>query len=436
MKIKNLLIVLLCFLSVFFATGCNNNSQNKDGNITPVIKIITANNAPIVSKEDYLDAKITLSDNKGEINLDNVDAGVRGRGNYTWTLDKKGYRIKFNKKQAMLSDYKCKSWALLPNYTDKTLLRNYYALNVAKNMDGFAWSSNAELVELYLNNEYLGVYLLCDQTQVNENRVDIEEGSQDVDTGYLIERDVNALSEQDKVEGRDYFVINNDKYLDNPIPYVLKSPEYPSKKDYDSDEEFEVAKTAYMAQFNYIKDYITSVFNAIQSGNFELFSSLCDVNSFVDYFLLDQMFLNFEIDRFSSFFMHKDKGGKLVAGPVWDYDLSAGYVNPDPESDLYYSNNWFVGLANSGTEFKKMYYAKLESYGDMINAEGKKLYDVYERNKLAINRNNKIWPIKTVIYPMNDKISSLKTYKAQLDYLVNYVSARHKSLLNSLSDWK
>lgn len=83
-----------------------------------------------------------------------------------------------------------------------------------------------------------------------------------------------------------------------------------------------------------------------------------------------------------------------------------------------------------------MYYAKLESYGDMINAEGKKLYDVYERNKLAINRNNKIWPIKTVIYPMNDKISSLKTYKAQLDYLVNYVSARHKSLLNSLSDWK
>ena len=225
MKIKNLLIVLLCFLSVFFATGCNNNSQNKDGNITPVIKIITANNAPIVSKEDYLDAKITLSDNKGEINLDNVDAGVRGRGNYTWTLDKKGYRIKFNKKQAMLSDYKCKSWALLPNYTDKTLLRNYYALNVAKNMDGFAWSSNAELVELYLNNEYLGVYLLCDQTQVNENRVDIEEGSQDVDTGYLIERDVNALSEQDKVEGRDYFVINNDKYLDNPIPYVLKSPE-------------------------------------------------------------------------------------------------------------------------------------------------------------------------------------------------------------------
>ena len=315
MKIKNLLIILLCFLSVFFATGCNNNSQNKDGNITPVIKIITANNAPIVSKEDYLDAKITLSDNKGEINLDNVDAGVRGRGNYTWTLDKKGYRIKFNKKQAMLSDYKCKSWALLPNYTDKTLLRNYYALNVAKNMDGFAWSSNAELVELYLNNEYLGVYLLCDQTQVNENRVDIEEGSQDVDTGYLIERDVNALSEQDKVEGRDYFVINNDKYLDNPIPYVLKSPEYPSKKDYDSDEEFEVAKTAYMAQFNYIKDYITSVFNAIQSGDFELFSSLCDVNSFVDYFLLDQMFLNFEIDRFSSFFMHKDKGGKLVAGP-------------------------------------------------------------------------------------------------------------------------
>ena len=180
MKIKNLLIVLLCFFSVFFATGCNNNAPNKDGNITPVIKITTENNAPIVSKEDYLDAKITLSDNKGNINLDNVDAGVRGRGNYTWTLDKKGYRIKFNKKQAMLSDYKCKSWALLPNYTDKTLLRNYYALNVAKNMDGFAWSSNAELVELYLNNEYLGVYLLCDQTQVNENRVNIEEGYKSV----------------------------------------------------------------------------------------------------------------------------------------------------------------------------------------------------------------------------------------------------------------
>lgn len=454
-RFKRLAVTLFCALSVFlFAcaplqridTGTGDNPDNPidpvvPEYVTPVVRIVTQNNAPVVSKEEYLNATVTLTDGGSTVTLDSVSAGVRGRGNYTWTLDKKGYRIKFDKKQAMLSDYKCKSWALLPNLTDKTLLRNYYAFQVARRMEGLPWATDAKLVELYLNNEYLGVYLLCDQTQVNPNRVNVEEGSLFADTGFLIERDRYAMEDPELVEGRDYFTIPedyfyapSDEYVSGALPYVLKSPEYPDRGDYDTQYDFEAAESAYMEQFRFIKERVTNAYRAVQSKDFDAFCELCDVNSFVDYFMLDQVFANYEIDRFSSFYLHKDKGGKLKAGPVWDFDIAAGYSIPESMHNLRKCNTWFIPFA-SNNEFMSLYANRLKGYSSMIYEEGQKLYAVANKNKDAIERNNKKWPIETYIYPMNDVLSSMKTYSEQLDFLVNYVRERCYFLNMTLSKY-
>lgn len=410
--------------------------------VTPAVRIVVEGKKPIESKETYLPAFVTLTDETGETALDGVAAGVRGRGNYTWTLDKKGYRIKFDKKQAMLGDYKCKSWALLPNYTDKTLLRNYYAFQVARQMDGLDWATDAKLIEVYLNDEYLGVYLLCDQTQVDVNRVNVEKDSPNADTGFLVERDHYAWDDPSLAEGRDYFTISDDR-LDlgddkgpRPLPYVLKEPEYPDASDYATADAFEIAKAAYMAQFEFIKNYITQAFYAAQRADYATFSKLCDENSFADYFLLDQVLSNYEIDRYSSFYLHKDAGGELIAGPVWDFDIAAGYADPDPMHDLRYCNTWFIPLGHSSTEFRKLYAEKLSLYKPLFRSEANKLREVAEKNGEAIGRNNEKWPLDVYVPPMPETMFAHQTYDGQLDFLIDFIYKRVNLLETRLSRWK
>lgn len=447
-RCKVWMTVLLCILGICLCacgslrtdggTTENPEPDPKPEYVTPVVYINVAGKQEITSKEEYLPATVTLKDDAGNIALQDIDAGVRGRGNYTWSLPKKGYRIKFNKKQSMLSDYKCKSWALLPNYTDKTLLRNYYALHTARQMNGLDWATDAKLIEVYLNDEYLGVYLLCDQTQVDANRVNVEEDGTTADTGFLIERDHYAMTDETLVKDRDYFVINDDVLITEdkagPIPYVLKSPEYPTKSNDMSDEQYAAAVALYMDQFNYIKDYVTRAYRAAQEHDFVTFKTLCDAKSFVDYFLLDQVLSNYEIDRYSSFYLHKDKGGKLVAGPVWDYDIAAGYAIPDPTHDLRYCNTWFTMLGHYDAEFRRLYADRLQQHTNLFKSQAQKLYEVAEKNSEAIARNNEKWGFDYV-YPMPDAISSLKTYKAQLDYFVDFVTRRVDYLNTRLEKW-
>lgn len=455
MKFRQLLCILLCALCLLLAAcqptqpvepdqpdpgpseqepGDQPGDQSGDQEpeetpyLTPVLRVVTENSAEIVSKEEYVNAQVTLTDSEETRTLDGVTAGIRGRGNYTWTLEKKGYRIKFDKKQAMLSDYKCKSWALLPNLTDKTLLRNYLAFSLAKRFDGLGWSSSVNLVELYLNGKYLGVYLLCDQTQVNENRLNIEEGSFEADTGYLIERDHYALGDESMVEGRDYFTLPDAQF--GRIPYVLKSPEAPVREDFADDASYQAAAQAYGAQFSFIQDYITRVYEAIHSGDYQTFLSLCDAESFADYFLLDQILGNYEIARFSSFYMYRDKGGKLKLGPVWDYDICGGYGFPNPNL-LIMESDWFLALYQV-PEFRALYCSRFRTYYPRVLEELDKLDAVRDANAEAIARNNAVWPVETYIYPMTDIMKSFTTYEQHYEYFKDYVRARCDFLKRNL----
>lgn len=155
--------------------------------------------APSKKDDGYMPCAVsTDGDDTAEL-ISNADAKIKIRGNSTAGGEKKPYRIKFTSKQPMLGlngGKKFKSWVLLADCFDYSMSRNYFILQASKIFTN-VYSSDCRYVNLYFDGKYKGVYLLAEQTQVNKNRVNVDEKSVDIsaDTGYLLEADTRALTE-------------------------------------------------------------------------------------------------------------------------------------------------------------------------------------------------------------------------------------------------
>lgn len=167
-----------------------------EGNFYPLLTINTERGNPIDSKDYYINATITIEqrNEKGIVTnklLDVTKTEIKGRGNSTWGMAKKPYRLKLDKSTAMLSMPKNKHWVLLANYSDKTLMRNELAFEVSRRM-GFAYTPRMKYVDVVLNGDSIGNYLLGEHIRIGEDRVNIPElGATDTDIsgGYLLEID-------------------------------------------------------------------------------------------------------------------------------------------------------------------------------------------------------------------------------------------------------
>ena len=197
---KSLLILIL--LLTFFSCSKDETIIEIKEVVLPELSIIsinTVNLAPIVSKDDYINGTFEIS---GE-NEDLVtNLRIRGRGNTTWSFPKKPYQIKFDNKENVLGMPKDKKWILLANYSDKTMLRNELAF-VLSRFSNLDWTPESRFVELFINNEYLGVYQIVQKVEESSNRVNIG------DDGYLLEVDQLSRLDPDDV----FFETNN--YLFN-----------------------------------------------------------------------------------------------------------------------------------------------------------------------------------------------------------------------------
>ncbi|MBR5240701.1 MAG: CotH kinase family protein [Muribaculaceae bacterium] len=170
----------------------------------PTIYINTEGGVPVVSKEDYVTAYVSVRGaENADDNITDVLAEIKGRGNSTWGMAKKPYRLKFDKKIKFLgNEAKEKNWVLLANYADKTLMRNALAFETARNMFEFGFTPSVTFVDVVLNGENLGNYMLTDQVEVKSKRVPVTEQDEtttindpEITGGYLIEVDGFADSE-------------------------------------------------------------------------------------------------------------------------------------------------------------------------------------------------------------------------------------------------
>ena len=237
-------------------------------------------------------------------------ARERGNGSRYELFKKRPYRIKFNdgKSHHMLKDSplespaKAKKWTLIPNWRDKSLMRNNVAFEMSRRL-GLAYTPWIQNVDVIVNGEYKGNYQLCDQVTVDPNRVDIYNmESWDVDEesitgGYLLE--ITSA-------GGEAWHFNSN----HGIPVDIKSPD-------ENDITTE--------QFSYIRDAFNEMEDKLWADNYQHsekgYRSRLDIESFLRLFLVGEFAGN--NDAMWSIYLYKERGDDLFRfGPVWDFDLS------------------------------------------------------------------------------------------------------------------
>ena len=280
----------------------------------PVVIMNTVNAQEPYDKVNNIPSYVRIIDTDNSYVMDT--ATTRLRGNASLNFAKKPYRIKFESKQKPLdAPAKAKKWTLISNYGDKTLMRNLLAFHISEVM-GMPYTPYGRSVDVILNGEYKGCYQLCDQIEVNKNRVNIDEMEKtDIDGenltgGYLWEIDAYADQEVS------WFTSNRG------IPVTIKSPD---------EEDIKPEQT------KYLKDFFNEMEETVYASYFENkdygWRSILDAETFLRHFLIGELSGN--TDTYWSVYQYKKRGEqKAYTGPVWDFDIAF-----DNDSRTYPLNN-------------------------------------------------------------------------------------------------
>lgn len=368
----------------------------------PILSITTSSYDSILSKEEYVKCIVSSFADDLAYSFNNMSAKIRGRGNSTWGSPKKPFKLKFDKKIDLYGNGSAKTWTLIANYVDKGLINNYMAYSVSNLFEEENYTTSTKTIELYVNNEYMGVYLLCEQVEVEENRVEISNDLASVDTGYLLELDYRAPGEG--VENIDYFMSNND------IPFAIKSPDVEDEKFNESFVE-------------YIKKYINDCFSALDSNNWEDVTQVLDVNSFVNMYIVHEFSGCCDVG-YSSFYLYKEAEGKLFCGPAWDFDIAFGncnYAQCSSSEYMWASQKPFYSKLLSFDEFRMLLDVKLSEYAPEIVKTITRCKNEYLSYKQSIYRNFEKWDILGIyVWPNTEEIVSLSTYEEHVYFSLNW----------------
>lgn len=324
----------------------------------PIVEIDT--DGSVKSREEYTSCSFSLYNCENQeynIEVKGADApneeggvGIRLRGNTTANALKKSYRIKFNEKTSVLGMTKNKSWVLLADYYDQSAIRNYTALSLAKELDNLDFTPTPNHVALIMNGQFKGLYLLCEQIDEEKGRLDIEVKQGEVqadDNSFPFHVVIDSELANSDEPSKDYF----------RVEWAHVEMKYP-----DYEERHELLPGESDPIFDYAKEYMQAVFTALKtqapvSVSFSdtplTLDDLVDIDSMVDYYLLNEIMLNCD-SCIRSLHLHKEKNGKLEFGPVWDFDwsLSAGdWDLPYEESEI--GDAQVLEIANRSRIFKE-----------------------------------------------------------------------------------
>lgn len=387
----------------------------------PTLFINTYDGTKISSKTEYKYARMWRMDGDSIAVYDSVK--IRGRGNSTWGLEKKPYRIKFNAKEKFLGKghANAKSWTLLANHSDKTLLRNAVASFIGKQM-GQPFVPAAEFADVVLNGEYLGNYQISDQMEVNKKRVNIVEQKEppmqgtDISGGYFFEFAGTLDGEPS------YF------YTDRGQAVAIKSP----------DEDVITAE-----QHEYIRNFVNEFENRLYSSDYKDpqkgYQQMVDSTTLASWFVSNEYTAN--PDGYYSTYAYKERGDNhLCWGPMWDYDiafnncyrlrkemtdklmLNDGYSSGKMKEYVQrmYSDEWFRNIAGRT-------WHKAVCRDSLVE----KALGYVDSMSLVIDQSQRLnfqrWSLGSRVY---DELMLFSTYQEGVDYLKKFLK-EHASFLSS-----
>lgn len=272
-------------------------------------------------------------------------AQIKGRGNSSWEaaqrlFQKYPYNIKLDTKVALFGMKKSKKWCLLANDFDQSLIRNKFIYDIARDA-GAAYTPECEYADVYQNGRYIGNYLVTSKIEIDKNRVNVsdleseteEVNSQDLDkysrggdtssVSANTYKYVNIPNNPSDITGGYLLEFELDERYPNEISgfvsskrqqVVVKSPEYASK-----------------AQVKYIKDYFQSMENAVYSSSGynsegKYYTEYMDLKTAAQMYIIQELSMNTDAVS-TSFYLYKDKNGKIFFGPAWDFDWAIGGYN-------------------------------------------------------------------------------------------------------------
>lgn len=355
----------------------------------PILYINTE--APIVDKDNYIKGRILINGNL-EYQDTTAALSMKGRGNSTWPMPKKPYKLKFDNKIALLGMPADKEWALLANYYDKSMLRNDIIFEMGERL-GMPWTPKRKFVELYLNGDYQGNYLLTESVKTAKERINISvmDPKKDTSGGYLLE----ANFRMDEITN---FIT---KY---GMRFSFKEPEIPTA-----------------AQLKKVTDVWYDIEEKMNNEN-EIFKYI-DSTSWVKYTLIEEFASNPDF-LFGSNFFYRDKVGLIKAGPLWDFDLSLGeYPGNHPEDWVVGKANIFGSLTNENQTFRQIYKRTWNEYKDTI----KSILDSFVDSRIKYlkesrKKNEDRW--HTINLQTYEGQEIPKDYEDEVDKLKNFMKVR------------
>ena len=444
----------------------------------PVMYINTENEAPIVTKEEYINAEMKLQGNalfnESEW-LYNGAIEIKGRGNSTWKrFDKKPYKIKLDNKSDLLDMGENKHWVLLANYIDESLMRNSLAFDFASKLNLISMQST--WVDVVLNGKYIGNYLLCEQIRVSDERVDVKdwEGMAEDAAKAIYKADGLTKEQRDALEEQlktNLKWITSGKIVFEEKEYVIKDYyQYDSadintgylielSAEYDEISKFMTKRGAPIMikepeylntnseMFAYVKGLINAFEDAIYSedgytnyqGKRVHYSELCNMDSLVDYWLVIETFYCPDA-IWKSRYMYIGEDGLITFGPVWDFDFSSGANNPwiyivynNWRSTTTDNNNFWLDALIMQPDFVEKVYERYHeirdtAIADLIDEDGT-IAEWTEYLKESGAANTALWKyvqgfdkdaanlqrwLKNRIWWMDSQMKSLETFKAGL----------------------
>lgn len=286
-----------------------------DANHVPHFYIDTDGGEPIIIKKEYKKGNLRIVGG-GEYDDFEARASLRGRGNSTWGMPKKPYRIKLDSKASLLGLSAEKDWVLLQNYIDPSLMGNSVAMKIGQLLE-MPFTHHMLPVDVTLNGDYIGSYTFTEHKEVEENRINVGEG------GWLLELDT-YFDEDFKFYSKNY-----------KMPVMIQYPKLDKMTDAEATPIFNEMETSFNVLDNLI--FAESFPNNDYLDHF-------DAKAFVNYIIVYTLTGNEEINHPKSTYIYKKKGEKYSMGPIWDFDWAFGYEGTsqhfvDPTRNLFWNGS-------------------------------------------------------------------------------------------------
>ena len=435
--------------TLLFSLSCDDTKSNefieeKSSPISSMLQFIIDTKSKTIIDEPKIPATLIITDSTDTLYNGHIGIELRGSTSQIF-FDKKSYGVETwdqngNDIDIALAGFPAEEdWIFHGPFSDKSLIRNALIYDLSNKIGQYA--SRTRFFEMKLNGEFQGTYLLMEKIKRDKNRVDIEKlESNDNDPnlisgGYIIKIDKTTGEStshgdyNEKISFYSKYDPNGEEGKDKKIffLYDVPSPEKISKE-----------------QKIYIQSYINSFEEALLSNDFSDpktgYRQFIDVDSFVDFFLLNELSHNPDAYRLSTY-MHKKRNGKLKMGPIWDFNIAFGNVNYCKGEDV---NNWIFKYNDYCPDdfwLVPFWWSKLLNdpyFANKVKSRWQELRQNELSDKLifgkidlliseletsdAIKKNFERWPILGQWIWPNSYVGT--TYESEINYLKNWLSQR------------